>query len=93
MSNLSRPGANVTGFSTFEPEIVGKWLQLLKQVAPNLKHVNMMLDPKFTAFNSLWEAMESIAPTQGVVARSAFASSLAEIERALEEISKQEIRV
>jgi len=90
VSNLSRPGANVTGFSTFEPEIVGKWLQLLKQVAPNLKHVNMMLDPKFTAFNSLWEAMESIAPTQGVVARSAFASSLAEIERALEEISKQE---
>ena len=56
--NLSRPGANITGFSTFEPEIVGKWLQLLRQVAPDLKHVSMMLDPKFTAFNSLWQAIE-----------------------------------
>jgi len=88
--NLSRPGANITGFSTFEPEIVGKWLQLLRQVAPDLKHINMMTDPKFTAFNSLWQATESIAPQHGVVAHSAFASSLEEIERALAVIAKQE---
>jgi putative ABC transport system substrate-binding protein len=88
--NLSRPGANITGFSTFEPEIVGKWLQLLRQVAPDLKHINMMIDPKFTAFNSLWQATESIAPQHGVVAHSAFASSLEEIERALAVIAKQE---
>jgi putative ABC transport system substrate-binding protein len=88
--NLSRPGANVTGFSTFEPEIVGKWLQLLKQVAPDLKNVSMMIDPKFTAFNALWEATKTFAPTQGAAAHSAFASSLPEIERALEAISKQE---
>jgi putative ABC transport system substrate-binding protein len=90
VSNLSRPGANVTGFSTFEPEIVGKWLQLLKQVSPGLKNVSMMIDPKFTVFHSLWEATKSFAPTQGVAAHSAFASSLAEIERALEVISKQD---
>jgi putative ABC transport system substrate-binding protein len=88
--NLSRPGANITGFSTFEPEIVGKWLQLLRQVAPDLKHINMMIDPKFTAFNSLWQATESIAPQHGVVAHSAFASSLEEIERALAVVAKQE---
>jgi putative ABC transport system substrate-binding protein len=90
VSNLSRPGANITGFSTFEPEIVGKWLQLLRQVAPDLKHINMMLDPKFTAFNSLWHATEAIAPLHGIVAHSAFASSLDEIERALAMIAKQE---
>ncbi len=88
--NLSRPGANVTGFSTFEPEIVGKWLQLLRQVAPDLKNINMMIDPKFTAFNSLWHATESIAPLHGIVPHSAFASSLEEIERALAVIAKQE---
>jgi len=32
VQNLSRPGANITGFSTFEPEIVGKWLQLLLRI-------------------------------------------------------------
>jgi putative ABC transport system substrate-binding protein len=90
VTNLSRPGANVTGFSTFEPEIVGKWLQLLKQAAPDLKNVSMMIDPKFTAFNALWEATRSFAPTQGVTAHPAFASSLPEIEKALEAISRQE---
>ena len=90
VSNLSRPGANVTGFSTFEPAIAGKWLQLLRQVAPGLKNVNMLIDPKFTAFNSLWKAIEEIAPQQGIAAHPAYASSLPEIERALEEIAKQE---
>jgi putative ABC transport system substrate-binding protein len=89
VSNLSRPGANVTGFSAFEPTIAGKWLQLLTQVAPGLKHVNMLLDPKFTAFKSLWKVIEDVAPRQGISAHPAYASSLPEIERALEVISKQ----
>ena len=89
VSNLSRPGANVTGFSAFESTIAGKWLQLLTQVAPGLKHVSMLLDPKFTAFNSLWKVIEEIAPQQGISAHPAYASSLPEIERALEVISKQ----
>jgi len=90
VSNLSRPGANVTGFSTFEPEMAGKWLQLLRQVAPGLKHVSMLLDPKFTGFNSLWQAVEEIAPKLGIVPLPAHASSLAEIENALEMIAKQD---
>lgn len=90
VSNLSRPGGHVTGFSTFEPEMAGKWLQLLRQLTPGLKHVYMMLDPKFTGFNSLWQAVEEIAPRYGVVPRPAFASSLGEIERALAEIARQE---
>ena len=46
VSNLSRPGGNITGFSTFEPEMAGKWLQLLRQLSPGMKHVNMLLDPE-----------------------------------------------
>jgi ABC-type uncharacterized transport system substrate-binding protein len=90
VSNLSRPGANVTGFSTFEPEIAGKWLQLLSRIAPDLKNVNVLLDPKYTAFNSLWFEIESAAPKQGIIPHAAHASSLSEIERALDVISKQE---
>jgi len=88
--NLSRPGANVTGFSTFEPEIAGKWLQLLSRMAPDLKNVNVLLDPKYTAFNSLWLEIENTAPKHGIIPHPAFASSLSEIERALEDVSKQE---
>jgi putative tryptophan/tyrosine transport system substrate-binding protein len=89
VSNLSRPGANITGFSTFEPEIAGKWLQMLKEVAPGMQNVNMLLDPKFVGFNSLLKAIQDIAPTLGIVAHAAFASTLEEIERAVEAISRQ----
>ena len=89
VQNLSRPGANVTGFSTFEPEVAGKWLQLLREVAPGMQNVSMLLDKKFIGFNSLWEAIRDIAPTLGVVPHVAYASSLAEIESAVETISRQ----
>jgi len=88
--NLSRPGANVTGFSTFEPEIAGKWLQLLQRMAPDLKNVNVLLDPKYRAFNSLWSEIETTAPAQNIKPHAAFASSLSEIDRALEAVSRQE---
>ena len=88
--NLSRPGGNITGFSTFEPEMAGKWLQLLRQISPGMKHVNMLLDPNFKGFNSLWQAVEEIAPRHGIVPHAAHASSLQEIEAALATIAKQD---
>jgi putative ABC transport system substrate-binding protein len=87
--NLSRPGANITGFSTFEPEIAGKWLQLLREVAHGMKNVSMLLDQKFIGFNSLLEAIRDIAPTLGITPHTAYASSLGEIERHIENIAKQ----
>src|SRR5262249_8025043 len=90
VSNLSRPGGNVTGFSTFEPEIAGKWLRLLMQIVPELKNVNMLLDPKFVAFNSLWEAVRDLAPKHGIEPHASFASSLPEIEHALAAVATQD---
>ena len=87
--NLSRPGANITGFSTFEPDIAGKWLQLLREVTPSMQNVSMLLDQKFIGFNSLWEAIRDIAPTLGITPHAAYASSLGDIERAIEVISRQ----
>lgn len=89
--NLSRPGGHITGFSTFEPEMAGKWLQILRQLSPGLRNVNMLLDPKFKGFNSLWETVETIAPRHGIVPHAARASSLPEIEAALAVIAKQEM--
>jgi putative ABC transport system substrate-binding protein len=50
VESLALPGANITGFSTFEPEIGGKWLELLKEVAPGLRRVAGILDPGFKGF-------------------------------------------
>ena len=50
VESLARPGGNITGFSTFEPEIGGKWLELLKEIAPGLSRVAGILDPSFRGF-------------------------------------------
>jgi putative ABC transport system substrate-binding protein len=91
VTNLSRPGGNITGFSTFEPAIAGKWLQILRQLSPGMKTVNMLLDPKIKSFNSLWQEVQGIAPRHGIAPREARASSLEEIEAALAAIAKQEM--
>jgi putative ABC transport system substrate-binding protein len=64
--SLARPSGNTTGFSTFEPEIGGKWLELLKEISPGLQRVAGILDPDFPAFARLWRAVESMAPTFGL---------------------------
>jgi putative ABC transport system substrate-binding protein len=89
VSNLSRPGGNITGFSTFEPDISGKWLQLLRQLVPGLKNVSMLLDPKFTGFNSLWQAIAEVAPTHAIAVHAAHASTLEEIEQKIAEAAQR----
>jgi ABC-type uncharacterized transport system substrate-binding protein len=66
VQSLARPGGNITGFSTFEPEIGGKWLELLKEVSPGLKRVAGILDPSFRGFAAVWRAIESVGPKLGL---------------------------
>jgi putative ABC transport system substrate-binding protein len=62
VQSLARPAGNITGFSTFEPEIGGKWLELLQEIAPGVRRVAVILDPAFTGFAGVWRAIENIAP-------------------------------
>jgi len=66
VEGLAQPGSNITGFSTFEPEIGGKWLELLKEIGPGLKRVAGILDPAFRGFAVVWRSIESFAPTFGL---------------------------
>jgi putative tryptophan/tyrosine transport system substrate-binding protein len=45
VQNLAHPQSNATGFANYEPSIGGKWLQLLKEVAPRVRRVGLMFDP------------------------------------------------
>jgi putative ABC transport system substrate-binding protein len=69
--------------------MAAKWLQILKEVAPGLRNVSMLLDRKFVGFNSLWEAVRDTAPSLGIVPHTAYASSLDDIERNIDSISRQ----
>lgn len=66
VQSLGRPGANITGFSTFEPEMGTKWLELLKEMTPGLRRVAAISDPAFKGFAALLGAIESAAPKFGL---------------------------
>jgi ABC-type uncharacterized transport system substrate-binding protein len=70
VQNLAHPGGNITGFSTFEPEMGTKWLELLKEASPDLRRVAVIWDPGFKGFFALWQAIESAAMKFGLEASS-----------------------
>jgi putative ABC transport system substrate-binding protein len=85
VQSLARPGANITGFSTFEPEIGGKWLELLKEIAPSLRRVAGVSDPAFKGFAGVWRAVETMAPRFGLdeVTSVSFHASTDDLEAAV----------
>jgi putative ABC transport system substrate-binding protein len=66
VDSLARPGGNVTGFMNFEYGMGGKWLELLKQIAPNTKRAAVLRDPRFGSGTSQFAAIQSVAPSLNV---------------------------
>jgi len=67
VSNLARPGGNITGFSSVEPEMGGKWLGVLKEVVPLLARVAVIFNPETGPFSPLFlRAVETAAPSFAV---------------------------
>jgi putative tryptophan/tyrosine transport system substrate-binding protein len=60
--SLSRPGGNTTGFSSFEYSLSGKWLELLKQFAPNVTRTAILRDPALAAGIGQFAAIQALAP-------------------------------
>ena len=84
VESLARPGGNATGFTTDDPGISGKWLELLKEVAPNVKRVAVLRDETTTAGIGQFAAIQALAPTFGVELRPIGLSDIAEIDRTIE---------
>jgi putative tryptophan/tyrosine transport system substrate-binding protein len=72
VAGLARPGGNITGFSNFEPLIGGKWVQLLKEIAPRVARVALMsnpeIEPQTRVYSSAIEAAAASSATQLVAA-------------------------
>jgi putative tryptophan/tyrosine transport system substrate-binding protein len=90
VESQARPGGNITGFSTFEPEIGGKWLELLREITPGLRRVAGVLDPAFTGFAAVWRAVEELAPKAGLpVTTVMFRNSTDDLEGALASFARE----
>ena len=66
VASLARPGANTTGFTLFEYSISGKWLELLKQLAPDMRRAAVIRDPSITSGTGQFAAIQAVAPAFGV---------------------------
>ena len=83
VESLSQPGANATGFMMFEYNLCGKWLELLKQIAPNVTHAAVLRDPAITAGVGQFAVIQSVAPSVGIEVRPIDLREPAQIERAI----------
>jgi putative ABC transport system substrate-binding protein len=66
VESLARPGGNATGFLMFEYGISGKWVELLKQIAPAVTRAAVIRDPAITSGIGQWSAIQAVAPSFGM---------------------------
>src|SRR5262245_1338553 len=83
VDSLSQPGRNATGFMQFEYGLSGKWLELLKEIAPSLTRAIILWDPAITAGIGQFAIIQSVATSAGIDIRPINSRDAGEIERAI----------
>jgi putative ABC transport system substrate-binding protein len=85
VENLTRPGANATGFTAYEYSLAGKWLELLKEIAPSVTRVAVLFNPEGAPYARHYLSfIERSAPAFGMAVTGAPIRSITEIEAAIE---------
>ena len=85
--SLARPGGNATGFTQFEYSLSGKWLELLKEVAPGVTRAAVLREPGPAGIGQ-WAIIQAVAQSLGVELRPVELRDAAGIERAISEFAR-----
>src|SRR4029079_13246797 len=88
VDSLARPGGNVTGFTIFEYGISGKWLELLKQMAPGVTRAAVLRDATIASGIGQFAAIQSVAPRLGVDLSPVDVRDTGEIERTITTLAR-----
>jgi putative ABC transport system substrate-binding protein len=88
VDSLSRPGGNITGFMAFEYGFSGKWLELLKQIAPQVTRAAVIRDPALVTVIAQFSAIQAVAPSLGVEVTPIGVHDIGAIERAVEAFAR-----
>jgi len=83
VETLSQPGANATGFMMFEYNLCGKWLELLKEIAPNVTHAAILRNAGTAPGIGQFAVIQAMAPLVGIEVSSIDLRGPAQIERAI----------
>jgi putative ABC transport system substrate-binding protein len=88
ITSVARPGGNITGMLSFEAGVVGKWLAMLKEIAPNLSSVMMLGNSRTTAFDYFQRAAAAAGPSLGIDLIPREIATPADIESAIETLAR-----
>jgi putative tryptophan/tyrosine transport system substrate-binding protein len=88
IASLPRPGGNITGVLHYEATIAGKWLAMLKEIAPRLTRVALLANPKVTSYQYFLRSAEATAPALGIDLTDDPVQTAADIERAIEALAR-----
>jgi len=89
VNSLARPGGNATGFAAFEYSISGKWLEVLKELAPNVTRAAVLRDPTFAAGIGQFAAIQSAASSTKLELSAVDQHDPGEMERALAAFARE----
>jgi putative ABC transport system substrate-binding protein len=87
--SLAKPGGNVTGFTAVEYAIIGKWLELLKEIAPGVERVALIGNPDLVFTKSFQRSLEAVAPSFAVKPVAAEVRDPADIERVIAAFARE----
>ena len=91
VETLARPGGNITGFSSFDPQMTGKWLEMLTQIAPPVTRAAVLFDPKTALYAGLMlQEIEQAARSLAVAVRPAPCSDYAEVAALMAGLAREE---
>ena len=90
VDSLAQPGGNATGFMQFEYGFSGKWLELLKEIAPNLTRAILLWDPAIPAGIGQFAIIQSVATSAGIDLRPVNLRDAGEIERAISAFARSQ---
>ena len=87
VASLPRPGGNITGVMLYEASVIGKWLAMLKEIAPSLVRAAFVANPKTATFyNYYLRAGEALAPSLGIALVPTLVENVADFERAIKSL-------
>jgi putative ABC transport system substrate-binding protein len=91
VQSLARPGGNATGFTNFVPTMAAKWLEVLKEIAPQVRHAALLFNPQTAPYVSEYYRgpSEAAAPAFGVRASAAIVHEMSEIEAAMAALARE----
>jgi ABC-type uncharacterized transport system substrate-binding protein len=89
VASLARPSGNATGFTPFEFSIGGKWLELLKEIAPSVTRVAVVRDADQVSGGAQWGAIQAVEPSLGVELRPVGMRDASEIESGVSAFARE----